>query len=127
MVSVDTRADTALFVSDSPLLFIHISTISLVGFFFVTAQRSRMDLTQINSLIWVFFLDADGPNSQSMAAVIGRQDCLCQCILHGVEILSKQCLFILKCRQRQKYHQCANCAKPTVGWVLEARQYDCTS
>lgn len=84
-------------------------------FILVTVQRSRIDLIQINSLFLVFFLDADGPNSQSMAAVMGRQDYFYQCILYGVEILSKQCLFILKCRQRQKYHQCANCAKPTVG------------
>lgn len=46
----------------------------------VAVQRSRIDLTQINSLFWVFFLDADGPNSQSTAAVIGRQY-LYQCIL----------------------------------------------
>lgn len=91
----------------------------------MTAQRSRIDLTQISSLFWVFFLDADGPNSQSMAAATGRQDYLYQCILYGAEILSKQCSFILKCRQRQNHHQCANCAKPTVVWVLEARQYHC--
>lgn len=33
VVLIDTRADTALFVSDPPLLFIHISTISLDGVF----------------------------------------------------------------------------------------------
>lgn len=85
----------------------------------MTAEQNSCNSDQFSG---GFFLDIDGPNGQSMAAVIGRQDYLYQSILQRVEILSKQCLFKLKRRQKQKHQQCANCAKPTVVWVLEARQ-----